>query len=55
MGKETRFSPEVQERAVTLVGEQRSEHESQWVTISAVASKIGCSSETLRRWVRQAE
>lgn len=55
MGKETRYSPEVQERAVRLVGEQRSEHESQWATISAVASKIGCTTETLRRWVRQAE
>lgn len=55
MGKETRFSPEVQERAVRLVGEQRDEHESQWATICAVASKIGCTAETLRRWVRQAE
>jgi transposase len=55
MGKESRFSPEVQERAVRLVGEQRDEHESQWATISSVASKIGCTAETLRRWVRQAE
>jgi len=50
-----RFSPEVQERSVRLVAEQRGEHESQWATICAVASKIGCTAETLRRWVRQAE
>ena len=51
----TRFSPEVKERSVRLVAEQRGEHESQWATICAVASKIGCTAETLRRWVRQAE
>jgi transposase len=55
MGKETRFSPEVRERAVRLVGEQHSQHESQWAAICSVASKIGCTGETLRRWVRQTE
>lgn len=50
-----RYSPEVQERAIRLVAEQRSEHESQWAAICSVASKIGCTTETLRRWVRQAE
>jgi transposase len=55
MGKENRFSPEVRERAVRLVGEQQKEHESQWATISSVSGKIGCTAETLRRWVRQAE
>ena len=55
MGKESRFSPEVQERAVRLVDEQRNEHQSQWATICAVAAKIGCTAETLRRWVRQSE
>jgi len=54
MGKETRFSPEVQERAVRLVEEQCREHKAQGATISAVASKIGCTAETLRRWVRKA-
>ena len=55
MGKEARYSPEVRERAVRLVGEHLGEHESQWSTICSVASKIGCTAETLRKWVRQAE
>ena len=55
MGKATRFSPEVRERAVRLVTEQEGEHESQWAAIKSVAGKIGCSAETLRSWVRQTE
>jgi transposase len=55
MGKETRFSPEVRGRAVRLVFEQTKDNESQWATICSVAEKIGCTAETLRRWVRQAE
>jgi transposase-like protein len=51
----TNFSPEVRERAVRRVGEQRGEHESQWAAIGSIATKIGCTAETLRRWVRQAE
>jgi transposase-like protein len=51
----TRYSPEVRERAVRLVFDQQGQHESQWEAIVAVASKIGCTAETLRRWVRQAE
>jgi transposase-like protein len=55
MNKQTRYSPEVRERAVRLVFEHESEHESQWAAIGSVASKIGCTAETLRRWVRRAE
>jgi len=55
MNKTTRYSPEVRERAVRLVFEQEREHESQWAAISAIAAKIGCTAETLRKWVRQAE
>jgi len=53
MGKESRFSPEVRERAVRLVGEQLKDHGSQWATICSIAQKIGCTPETLRRWFQQ--
>ena len=50
-----RFSPEVRERAVRMVLEHGGGHTSQWATIGSIASKIGCTGETLRKWVRQAE
>jgi transposase len=53
--KSTKFSPEVMERAVRMVEESAGQHESQWAAIESVAAKIGCTSETLRRWVRQRE
>ena len=50
-----KFSEEVRARAVRMVSEHSGEHTSQWAAISSIAAKIGCRSETLRRWVRQAE
>ncbi len=55
MNKSTRYSPEVRERAVRLVFENQGEHNSQWAAIGSIAGKIGCTAETLRKWVRQAE
>ena len=49
------FSPEVRERAVRMVFEHRDEYASQYEAIRSIAAKIGCSGETLRNWVRQAE
>lgn len=55
MGKSKRYAPEVKERAVRMVLEREREHDSQWAAIRSISSKIGCSAETLRNWVRQAE
>ena len=50
-----RFPPKVRERAVRLVFDQEREHNSQWACIEAIAPKIGCTPQTLRTWVKQAE
>ncbi len=55
MNKSTRYSPEVRERAVRMVFEHQVEHESQWAAIESISAKIGCTAETLRKWVRRAE
>ena len=51
----TKYAPEVRERAVRMVFEHQGEHASQWTAIGSIAAKIGCTAETLRGWVRQAE
>lgn len=51
----TRYSPEVRERAVRMVREHQDEYTSEWAAIVSIAAKIGCTAETLRRWVRQAQ
>ncbi len=55
MARRSRFSQEVQERAVRRVFDHRSEYGSEWEAMCSIGEKIGCSAETLRKWVRRAE
>ena len=55
MGNRNKYSQEVRERAVRLVFENEHEHGSRWATVCSIAQKIGCTPETLRKWVNQAE
>ncbi|HUE88367.1 MAG TPA: hypothetical protein VMO26_20005 [Vicinamibacterales bacterium] len=50
MGRPSRFSPEVQERALRVVTEQRPAHPSEWAELQAVVTKLDTTAETLRRW-----
>ena len=55
MNRSTRYPKEVRERAVHLVFEHEREYHSQWAAIGSIASKLGMTPETLRKWVRRAE
>jgi transposase len=55
MNKGKRYSPEFRERAVWLVEELQKESHSQWSATQSMSQKLGCTPETLRRWVRQTE
>lgn len=55
MGRPSKYAPELRERAVRLIQEHADEYPSQWAAIRSVAEKLGCTTEALRRWVRQAE
>ncbi len=53
MKNQISYSPEVRKLAVRLVFEQQKEHESLWPAIKSTASKIGCTAEMFRTWVRR--
>lgn len=55
MTRSSQYSPEVRERAVRMVSEHRSDYASEWAAIESIAKKIGCSAETLRKWLRRAQ
>jgi len=55
MNTQKRYSPEFRERAVRLVDEQIKEGKSQWAAMQSISQKLGCTAETLRRWVRRVE
>tara|TARA_R110001599_G_scaffold97946_4_gene252187 strand:- start:7553 stop:7873 length:321 start_codon:yes stop_codon:yes gene_type:complete len=55
MSKSNRYSPEVRQRAVRMVFDHEADYSSQWAALGAIAPKTGCTPETLRSWVRQAE
>ena len=55
MRRRSKYSQEVRERAVRLVLENEDGHGSRWAAICSIAEKIGCTPETLRKWVLRAE
>lgn len=56
MARRSSYPQELRERAVQLVAESRGNYDTEWAAMGAVATKLGiCSTETLRKWCRQAE
>ena len=55
MNRNKRYSPEVREGAVRLLFEHQGEYNSEWAALKSIASKVGCTAETLRKWVRRSE
>ena len=55
MNKRPKYPPEFRERAVRMVLDQQRVYGSQWAAINSIAAKVGCTAETLRKWVRQTE
>ncbi|MEW8692653.1 MAG: IS3 family transposase [Candidatus Thiodiazotropha endolucinida] len=55
MSRASRYSPEFRGRAVRMLQEQQDQHASQWAALNSIAGKVGCTAETLRKWVKQAD
>ena len=55
MPRNTRYSPEVRERAVRMLVQHRGEYPSEWAAFTSIAAKLGMTPETLRVWVRRTQ
>ena len=55
MSRASRYSADFRARAVRLVAEARPDHSTEWAAMTSVASKLGVSAETVRKWVRRGE
>lgn len=55
MSRASRYSPEFRERAVRMLQELQDQHASQWAALNSIAGKVGCTAETLLKWVKQAD
>ena len=55
MNETKKFSPEMRERAVRMVHEQRGEYPSLWAAVESIAPKVGCVPQTLLHWVKRQE
>lgn len=55
MSRASRYSPELRQRALHMYEEQLGQHPSKWAALSSIAGKVGCTAETLRKWVKQHE
>lgn len=55
MKRKQRYSAEVKERAVRLVQDSLADHQSEWSAICSIATKVGCSPQTLRNWMRKSD
>ena len=55
MSRSTRYSPELRERAVRMVIDNRSDYPSEWAALTGISKLFGMSAETLRTWVRRTQ
>jgi transposase len=50
-----RYSNEFRERGVRLATEAMDKHDSRWAAVESISKKLGCSPQTLDKWLKQAE
>ena len=50
-----KFSPEVRERSVRMVLDHEKDYRSRWASILSISDKIGCTAQTLNKWVKRYE